>query len=76
MEWLRAKARVCVERYGLVFLLSSLKVKYHLRNKKDSNGCRCSRTLLLDVRIESAHCDCERNLCMGWGGLKMCSKCS
>ena len=34
----------------------------------------CSRTLPMNVAIESAHCGCERNLCKDWVWSKMCRK--
>ena len=33
---------------------------------------RCSRTILMNVAIKSAHCDCEKNLCKDWVWSKMC----
>ena len=41
---------------------------------KVSNDTWCLRTLLINVTIKSAHCDCERNSCKYWVGLKMCGK--
>mgnify|MGYP006973837031 CR=1 FL=1 len=35
---------------------------------------RCSRTLLINVAIGSAHNECERILCKDWVWLKMCGK--
>ena len=36
---------------------------FHMIHVKVSSDSRCSRTLPMNVAIESAHCGCERNLC-------------
>ena len=35
---------------------------------------RFSRTLLMNVAFESAHCDCERNSCKDWVWSKICGR--
>ena len=47
-------------------------ITFHVIHVKVSSDCRCSRTLLMNVAIESAHCGCEINLCKVWARLKMC----
>ena len=39
-----------------------------------SSKSQCSRTLPMNVAIESAHCGCERNSCKDWAWLKRCGK--
>ena len=41
---------------------------------KVSSDSRRSRSLPINVAIESAHCGCERNSCKDWAWLKMCGE--
>ena len=41
-------------------------IESHCGSCKVRNDSRCSRTLPMNVAIESAHCGCERNLCKDW----------
>ena len=43
----------------------------HVKVSRDS---QCSRILPMDVAIERAHCDCERNSCKYWIWSKICGK--
>ena len=49
-------------------------IKFHVICVKVSSKFQCSRTLPMNVAIESAHCDCERNSCKDWAWSKMCGK--
>ena len=49
-------------------------ITFHVIRVKASSKSRCSRTLPMNVAIESAHCGCERNSCKDWAWLKMCGK--
>ena len=46
-------------------------VTFHIIHVKGSSDSRCSRTLPMNVAIESAHFG-ERNLCKDWVLSKMC----
>ena len=35
-------------------------ITFHVIQVKVSGDSRCSRTLLMNIRIKSAHCDCEK----------------
>ena len=41
-------------------------ITFHAIRVKVSSKSRCSRTLPMNVAIESAHYGCERNLCKDW----------
>ena len=41
----------------------------HVRRNNES---RCSRTSIVNVTIENAHCDYERNSCKDWVWLNIC----
>ena len=47
---------------------------FHIIHVKVSNDSLCSRTLLMNVTIEGAHCGCERNSCKDWAWSEMCGK--
>ena len=47
---------------------------FHVIHVKVSSCSWCTRTLLMNVAIDSEHCDCERILCKDWVWLKMCGK--
>ena len=49
-------------------------ITFHMICVKVSNDSRCSRTLPMNVAIESAHRGCERNLCKDWAWSKGCGK--
>ena len=49
-------------------------ITFHVIHVKVSRDFTCSRTLPMNVAIESADCDCERNSCKDWAWLKMCGK--
>ena len=49
-------------------------ITFHVIRVKVSSKSRCSRTLPMNVVIESAHCGCERNLCKDLAWSKMCGK--
>ena len=49
-------------------------IMFHVIHVKVSSKSRCSRTLPMNVAIESAHFGCERNLCKDWACSKMCGK--
>ena len=49
-------------------------ITFHVIRVKVSNDSRCSRTLLMNVAIKSAHCGCEGNSCKDWAWSKMCEK--
>ena len=36
-------------------------ISFHVIHVKVSSDSRCSRTLPMNVAVESAHCGCERN---------------
>ena len=46
------------------------KIIFHMICMKVISDARCSRTLSMNVAIESALCGCERNLCRIELGLK------
>ena len=46
----------------------------HIIHVKVSRNSRYSRTLLMNVAIESAHCGSERNSYKEWVWLNMCGK--
>ena len=54
--------------------LETNNITFHVVNAKVSSDARCSRTLPMNVAIESACCDCERYLSKDWVWLKMCGK--
>ena len=41
-------------------------ITFHVIRVKVSSDSRCSRTLPMNIAIESAHCGCEINLCEDW----------
>ena len=41
-------------------------ITFHVIRVKVSSDSRCSRTLPMNVAIESAHCGCERNSYKDW----------
>ena len=41
-------------------------IAFHVIRVKVSSDSRCSRTLPMNVAIESAQCGCERNSCKDW----------
>ena len=47
-------------------LYETKNITFHMIHVKVSSDSRCSRTLPMNVAIESAHCGCERNLCKDW----------
>ena len=49
-------------------------IAYHMIRVKVSSYSRCSRTLPMNVAIESAHCGCERNSWKDWAQSKRCRK--
>ena len=49
-------------------------ITFHVIRVKVSSNSICSRPLPMNVTIESAHCDCERNSCKDWVWLKICEK--
>ena len=49
-------------------------ITFHAINVKVSSESQCSRTLPMNVAIESAYCGCERTLCMHWVWSKMWGK--
>ena len=49
-------------------------ITFHVIRVKVSSKSRCSRTLPMNVAIESVHCGCERNSCKGWAWSKMSGK--
>ena len=50
------------------------KITFHVIHVKVSSDSQCSKTLLMNVAIESGHCDCVRNSCKYWVWSKMCGK--
>ena len=55
-------------------ILEIKNITFHTVRVKVSSDSRCSRTLLMNVAIETAHCDCERYSCKDWVWSKMCGK--
>ena len=49
-------------------------ITFNVIHVKVSRDSRCSRTLPMNVAIESAYCGCERNSCKDWARLKRCRK--
>ena len=49
-------------------------ITFHVTHAKVSSKSRCSRTLPMNVSIESAHCGCERNSYKDWTRSKRCGK--
>ena len=49
-------------------------ITFHMIRVKVSNDSRCSRTLPMNVAIESAHCGCERISWKDWTRSKRCGK--
>ena len=49
-------------------------ITFHVIRVKVSSDSRCSRTLPMNVAIESAHRGCERNSCKDWARSKRCGK--
>ena len=49
-------------------------ISFHVTRVKVSSDSRCSRTLLMNIAIESAHCGCEINSCKDWAQSKRCGK--
>ena len=49
-------------------------ITFHVIRVKVSSKSWCSRTLPMNVAIDSAHCGCERNSCKDWAWSKMCGK--
>ena len=41
-------------------------ITFHMIRVKVSSDSRCSRTLPMNVAIESVHRDCERKSCKDW----------
>ena len=49
-------------------------ITFHVIHVKVSSDCRCSRTLSMNVAIESVLCGCEKHLCKDWAWSKLCGK--
>ena len=49
-------------------------ITVHVIHVKVSSNSRCSRTLPINVAIESAHYGYERNSCKDWAWSKTCGK--
>ena len=49
-------------------------ITFHVIHVKVSGDSQCSRTLSMNVAIESAHCGCEWNSCKDWTRSKRCGK--
>ena len=49
-------------------------ITFHVIRVKVSSDSQCSRTLAMNVAIESAHCGCERNSGKDWTRSERCGK--
>ena len=49
-------------------------ITFHVIRVKVSSESRCSRTLPMNVAIESSHCGSKRNSCKDWAWLQRCGK--
>ena len=49
-------------------------ITFHVIRVKVSSDSQCSRTLQINIAIESAHRGCERNACKDWARSKRCGK--
>ena len=77
----RERERESREREIFYYRLRTSNMTYETKNitfqvihVKVSSDSQCSRTLSMNVAIESAHCGCERISSQDWAWSKMCGK--